>query len=180
MKLGHLITSGTAAAVLVFFSGCANHLEDITKEIPENTREVMARQYILTPGKNTPDSSIFKVTLEQIENIRVTTYQVRKVSTICTPYEGWRESYEFLAGLGLFPIAVFSNVFSVFTFGIFPFSWSSELTKYAFDGMNPFMNFELQQDPGNSAQRGTHADRLLHGEQAQPAEKRDACHPCRG
>ncbi len=142
MKLGHLITSGTAAAVLVFFSGCANHLEDITKEIPENTREVMARQYILTPGKNTPDSSIFKVTLEQIENIRVTTYQVRKISAICTPYEGWRESYEFLAGLGLFPIAVFSNVFSVFTFGIFPFSWSSELTKYAFDGMNPFMNFE--------------------------------------
>ena len=102
----------------------------------------MSRQYILTTAKNTPDSSTFKVTLEQIENIRVTTYQVRKVSTICTPYEGWRESYEFLAGLGLFPIAVFSNVFSVFTFGIFPFSWSSELTKYAFDGMNPFMNFE--------------------------------------
>ena len=142
MKFRLLTASGTATAILLFFAGCANHLEDITKEIPENTREVMARQYILTPGKNTPDSSIFKVTLEQIENIRVTTYQVRKISAICTPYEGWRESYEFLAGLGLFPIAVFSNVFSVFTFGIFPFSWSSELTKYAFDGMNPFMNFE--------------------------------------
>ncbi len=142
MKFRLLTASGTATAILLFFAGCANHLEDITKEIPENTRQVVSRQYILTTAKNTPDSSTFKVTLEQIENIRVTTYQVRKVSTICTPYEGWRESYEFLAGLGLFPIAVFSNVFSVFTFGIFPFSWSSELTKYAFDGMNPFMNFE--------------------------------------
>lgn len=142
MKFRLLTASGTATAILLFFAGCANHLEDITKEIPENTRQVVSRQYILTTAKNTPDSSTFKVTLEQIENIRVTTYQVRKVSTICTPYEGWREPYEFLAGLGLFPIAVFSNVFSVFTFGIFPFSWSSELTKYAFDGMNPFMNFE--------------------------------------
>ncbi len=142
MKLRHLITSGMATAVLLFFSGCANHLEDITKEIPENMREVVERQYILTPEEDTPKSSTFKVTLEQVENIRVTTYQVRKVSAVYTPYEGWRESYEFLAGLGLFPVAVFSNVFSVFTFGIFPFSWSNELTKYAFDGMNPFMNFE--------------------------------------
>ena len=142
MKLGQLSTWGAAIAVLVVFSGCANHLEDITKEIPENTREVTERQYILTSEDSTPDSSRFKVTLEQVENIRVTTYQVRKVSAVYTPYEGWRESYEFLAGVGLFPVAVFSNVLSVFTFGIFPFSWSSELTKYAFDGMNPFMNFE--------------------------------------
>lgn len=142
MKLGQLSTWGAAIAVLVVFSGCANHLEDITKEIPENTREVTERQYILTSEESTPNSSTFKVTLEQVENIRVTTYQVRKVSAVYTPYEGWRESYEFLAGVGLFPVAVFSNVLSVFTFGIFPFSWSSELTKYAFDGMNPFMNFE--------------------------------------
>ena len=142
MKLEHFTILGMATAVLVIVTGCANHLEDITKEIPENTREVVERQYVLTTEEDTPHSSTFKVTLEQIENIRVTTYQVRKVSAICTPYEGWRESYEFLAGLGLFPVAVFSNVFSVFTFGIFPFSWSSELTKYSFDGMNPFMNFE--------------------------------------
>lgn len=142
MKLRHLIISGTATAVLVFFSGCANHLEDITKEIPENTRQVVERQYVLTTEEDTPTSSTFKVTLEQIENIRITTYQVRKISAVYTPYEGWRESYEILAGLGLFPVAVVSNVFSVFSFGMFPFSWSSELTKYAFDGMNPFMNFE--------------------------------------
>ena len=142
MKLKHLTLAGTAALIPAFFSGCANHLEDITKEIPENTRQVVERQYILTSEEDTPKSSTFKVTLEQVENIRVTTYQVRKVSAIYTPYDGWRESYEFLAGLGLFPVAVFSNVFSVFTFGIFPFSWSNELTKYAFDGMNPFMNFE--------------------------------------
>lgn len=142
MKFRHLITSGTAAVILALFSGCANHLEDITKEIPENTRQVVERQYILTTEEDTPNSSTFKVTLEQIENIRVTTYQVRKISAIYTPYEGWRESYEFLTGLGLFPVAVVSNVFSIFTFGMFPFSWSSELTKYAFDGMNPFMNFE--------------------------------------
>ncbi len=143
MKTRLLTMLGTATAVLTLF-GCANHLEDITKEIPENTREVVSRQYVLTTAENTPNSSIFKVTLEQIENIRVTTYQVRKISALNTPYEGWRESYEFLAGLGLFPVAVFSNVFSVFTFGIFPFSWSNELTKYAFDGLNPFMNFESQ------------------------------------
>ena len=131
-----------AIAILVLFSGCANHLEDITKETPENTRQVLEKEYVLTSEESTPNSSTFKVTLELVENIRVTTYQVRKISAIYTPYEGWRESYEFLAGLGLFPVAVVSNVFSVFTFGMFPFSWSSELTKYAFDGMNPFMNFE--------------------------------------
>lgn len=138
MKLRLLSTT----AVLVLFSGCANHLEDVTKETPENTRQVLESQYILTAEDNTPNSSTFKVTLEQVENIRVTTYQVRKVSAIYTPYEGWRESYEFLAGVGLFPVAVVSNMVSVFTFGMFPFAWSSELTKYAFDGMNPFMNFE--------------------------------------
>lgn len=100
MKFRLLTASGTATAILLFFAGCANHLEDITKEIPENTRQVVSRQYILTTAKNTPDSSTFKVTLEQIENIRVTTYQVRKVSTICTPYEGWRESYEFWPASG--------------------------------------------------------------------------------
>lgn len=144
MKLRHLTTSGMAIAVLVLFSGCANHLEDITKETPENTRQVLESQYVLTTEENTPTSSTFKVTLELIENIQITTYQVRKISAIYTPYEGWRESYEFLAGLGLFPVAVASNVVSVFTFGMFPFSWSSELTKYAFDGMNPFMNFETR------------------------------------
>ncbi len=142
MRFRQLTTSGMAAAVLAIFSGCANHLEDITKEIPENTRQVMERQYVLTSEEDTPKSSTFRVALEQVENIRVTTYQVRKNSAIYTPYEGWRESYEFLAGLGLFPVAVFSNVLSVFSFGVFPFSWSSELTKYAFDGLNPFMNFE--------------------------------------
>ena len=137
-----LITSGMAVAVLAVFSGCANHLEDITKETQENTRQVVERQYVLTTKENTPTSSTFKVSLELVENIRVTTYQVRKISAIYTPYEGWRESYEFLAGFGLFPVAVVSNVVSVFTFGMFPFAWSRELTKYAFDGMNPFMNFE--------------------------------------
>ena len=142
MRHRQLTISGMAMAVLALLSGCANHLEDITKEIPENTRQVLDRQYVLNAEENSPNSSTFKVTLEQIENIRVTTYQVRKISAVYTPYEGWRESYEFPAGLGLFPVAVFSNVISVFTFGVFPFSWSSELTKYAFDGMNPFMNFE--------------------------------------
>ena len=71
MKFRLLTASGTATAILLFFAGCANHLEDITKEIPENTRQVVSRQYILTTAKNTPDSSTFKVTLEQIENIRM-------------------------------------------------------------------------------------------------------------
>lgn len=142
MRLGQVLTSAMTAVFLSFLAGCANHLEDITKEIPENTRQVVETQYILTSEEDAPKSSSFKVTLEQLESIRVTTYQVRKNSAIYTPYEGWRELYEFFAGLGLFPVAICSNVFSVFTFGIFPFSWSAEVTKYAFDGMNPFMNFE--------------------------------------
>ena len=139
----HLISAfGAAAAAVMFLAGCANHLEDITKEIPENTRMVQGRQYVITMEKEIPDSSSFKIKVDEMESVRVTVYQVRRNSSLYTPYEGWRESYEFLAGLGLFPVAVVSNVFSVVTFGMFPFSWSAEVTKYSFDGMNPCMNFE--------------------------------------
>ncbi|MBQ6353237.1 MAG: hypothetical protein IJJ28_08215 [Lentisphaeria bacterium] len=131
-----------ALAAAMFFSGCANHLEDITKEIPENSRSVLGRQYVITMDKEIPDSSSFKIKVDEMENVQVTVYQVRRNSSLYTPYEGWRESYEFLAGLGLFPVAVVSNIFSVFTFGMFPFAWSGTVTKYSFDGMNPCMNFE--------------------------------------
>ena len=135
---------GSAAAFLLL-AGCANHIEDVTKETPENTRSVLGTQYVLTMENEIPDGASFKVTLEQVENIRVEVNQVRKVSALYTPYEGWRESYEFLAGLGLFPVAVISNVCSVFSFGMFPFSWSAAVTKYSFDGMNPCMNFESEE-----------------------------------
>lgn len=135
------ISSAFAIAV-VLFTGCANHLKDITKEFPENSRSVLGKQYILTPEKEIPDTASFKVTLSQVEKIRVTVYQVRKYSSLYTPYQGWRESYEILAGICLFPVAIVSNVLSVFTFSMFPFSWSAAVTKYSFDGMNPCMNFE--------------------------------------
>ena len=143
MMKKHLISGCAAAlAAVMLFSGCANHLEDITKEIPENTRSVLGREYVITMDKEIPDSSSFKIKVDEMENVKVTVYQVRRNSSLYTPYEGWRESYEFLAGLCLFPVAVVSNVFSVVTFGMFPFSWSAEVTKYSFDGMNPCMNFE--------------------------------------
>ena len=131
-----------ALCAAAFLAGCANHLEDITKEIPENSRKVLGSQYVITMDKEIPDSAAFKIKVEEMENVRVTVYQVRRNSSLYTPYEGWRESYEFLAGLGLFPVAVVSNVVSVFTFGMFPFEWSGAVTKYSFDGMNPCMNFE--------------------------------------
>ena len=132
----------SAAAGLLFAAGCANHLEDVTKETPENSRTVLGTQYLLTMDKEIPDSSAFKVTLEQVENIQVTVYQVRKVSSLYTPYQGWRESYEVLSGICLFPVALVSHVFSAVSFGMFPFSWSADVLKYSLDGMNPCMNFE--------------------------------------
>ena len=140
MKKRFSSSAATAAAML--FAGCANHIEDITKEIPENSRTVLERQYVVKTDKDIPDSASFKVTVEEVENVNVTVYQVRRDSSIYTPYEGWRESYEVLSGLCLFPVAVVSNVFSVLTFGMFPFEWSAAVTKYSFDGMNPCMNFE--------------------------------------
>ena len=136
-----LFFAGSAAALLLL-AGCANHVDDVTKETPENTRNILGTQYVLTMDEEIPNGTSFKVTLEQVENIQIEVNQVRKVSALYTPYEGWRESYEFLAGLGLFPVAVVSNVISVFSFGMFPFSWSGAVTKYSFDGMNPCMNFE--------------------------------------
>ena len=132
----------TVAAAVLFFSGCANHLEDVVRETPENTRTPVENQYILTMDREIPDSSSFRITLEQVEKVKVTVYQVRKQSALYTPYSGWRECYEFFAGIGLFPVAIVSNVFSVITFGMFPFEWSREVTKYSIDGMNPCMNFE--------------------------------------
>ena len=139
-KISATVPAALAAALL--FAGCANHIEDITKEIPENTRTVLERQYVIRTDKEIPDSSSFKITVEELENVRVTVYQVRRDSSLYTPYEGWRESYEVLTGVCLFPVAVISNVVSVVTFGMFPFAWSAEVTKYSFDGMNPCMNFE--------------------------------------
>ena len=133
------------SAALLLLAGCANHLEDIVKETPENSRSVLGTQYILTMDREIPDGASFKVTLEQVENIKIEVNQVRKVSSLYTPYQGWRESYEFLAGIGLFPVAIVSNVISVFSFGMFPFSWSAEVTKLSFDGMNPCMNFESKE-----------------------------------
>ena len=131
-----------AAAGLLFAAGCANHLEDVTKETPENSRSVLGTQYVLTMDKDIPDSSSFKVTVEQVETVRVTVDQVRKVSALYTPYQGWRESYEVISGICLFPVSLVSHVFSVFSFGMFPFSWSAATLKYSLDGMNPCMNFE--------------------------------------
>ena len=132
----------TAASAAMFISGCANHIEDVVRETPENTRSPLETQYILTSEREIPDSSPFRITLEQVEKVKVTVHQVRKQSSLYTPYNGWRESYEFFAGLGLFPVAIISNVFSAVTFGMFPFRWSAEVTKYSIDGMNPAMNFE--------------------------------------
>ena len=135
-------TASAALAAALVFAGCANHIEDITKEIPENTRTELERQYVIKTDKEIPDSASFKITLEEMESVRVTVYQVRRDSSLYTPYEGWRESYEVLAGVCMFPVAIVSNVLSVFTFGMFPFAWSGAVTKYSFDGMNPCMNFE--------------------------------------
>ena len=138
----HFLNVTIAAVAILAAAGCANHIEDVVRETPENTRNVIETQYILTSDREIPDSSPFRITLEQVEMVKVTVHQVRKQSSLYTPYSGWRESYEFLAGLGLFPVAVISNVFSAVTFGMFPFSWSAEVTKYSIDGMNPCMNFE--------------------------------------
>lgn len=139
----HLGAILTAVAVMIL-SGCANHIEDVVRETPENTRVPEENQYIIKMDKEIPDSSSFRVSLEEVEKVKVTVHQVRKLSSLYTPYSGWRESYEFFAGLGLFPVAIVSNVFSVITFGMFPFEWSKEVTKYSIDGMNPCMNFETR------------------------------------
>lgn len=131
-----------AAAGLLLAAGCANHLEDVTKETPENSRSVLGTQYVLTMDKEIPDSSSFRVTVDKVEEVQVTVDQVRKVSALYTPYQGWRESYEVLSGICLFPVALVSHVFSALSFGMFPFSWSAAVLKYSFDGMNPCMNFE--------------------------------------
>ena len=55
----------SAAAGLLFAAGCANHLEDVTKETPENTRTVLGTQYVLSMDKEIPDSSTFKVTVSR-------------------------------------------------------------------------------------------------------------------
>ncbi len=62
MKYG--IVSTFAAALLL--AGCANHHEDITKEIPENTRNVLESQYVITMDKEIPDSSSFRIRVDEM------------------------------------------------------------------------------------------------------------------
>lgn len=133
-----------ACCLLVLSAGCANHIRDIDETTNEIQREVANSQYSIKLSEDPPNSSMFGVVVEKTEKMNVKNYQVNKKSELCTPYQGWRKTYEMPAGLCLLPVSLMTHVMFVFTFGMLPYSVPSAVNTLAFDGMNPFMNFESE------------------------------------
>ncbi len=75
---------------------------------------------------------------------QVKKYQVFVQGELVTPYEGWRKAYEMPCGLILAPVSLCSQLLSVFSFGIYPFSFSSGIQDLAFTGLNPCLNWESE------------------------------------
>ncbi len=133
------------SSLLLLSAGCQNHIRNIETQTPENLREVSNSEYLVTMDKETPDGPSFQVSVEKSEMVKISVYQVRNVAEVSTPYQGWREMYEIPSGIGLFPVSLMSHILVVFSFGMFPYSNAETVTKLAFDGMNPFMNFESEE-----------------------------------
>jgi len=133
-----------SALALMMGAGCSNHIRDIEATTNETQRDVTLSQFQIELSEDPPNDSVFVATAKKNEIYKVKNFQTHTVSELCTPYQGWRKSYEVPAGLGMLPVSLLAHIGFVFTFGMLPYSVPQAANSLAFDGMNPFMNFESE------------------------------------
>lgn len=136
--------AAAVAGVVWFCSGCANTVRpyDDTEDRVDRTDMGVKRTVLFTPDP--PNSVDFVATAATVNKQQVKKYQVFIHGEVVTPYEGWREIYEVPAGLVLIPVSLCSHIISVFSFGVYPFSFSNEITDLAYSGVNPALNWESE------------------------------------
>ena len=136
------IFGAALGSLLLFNSGCANHLRNVDVVTQENDRKLISAKYELKITPETVKDSSFHVEIQKLESAEVRKYEVRTVRTIATPYQWWREFYEIPAGIGLLPVSLGSHLLFIFTFGVLPYDIPKSINELSFTGMNPALNWE--------------------------------------
>ena len=129
--------------ILLSLCGCNNHCQSFESDSLEYKRSEKPQISYQVKSQLQPGSSVmlqFDIT-EQRKTV-IDTYSVRQTIDRYTPYEGWRESYEILMGIGLLPVSLCSHILNVVSFGTFPYSMAAAVTDMSFAGMNPCLNIE--------------------------------------
>jgi hypothetical protein len=132
---------------LVFITGCANHIKNVSLKDTQIDRKVTKEDYFMTfadQDKVIENPSI-NLKLEKQSHFKVEHYEVTQNKEMLTPYQGWREFYEVPMGIGLFPCAIVVNALDFATLGFIPNSFTDDLLDYSFTGMNPCLNIENEE-----------------------------------
>ena len=132
------------SVLLPIVSGCANYIRDYEATEDRVTRTPIGSKHDIIFKPTVPADSEFSAIAATVNKQKVKKIQVFIKGRIETPYKWWREFYEFPCGLLLVPVSLCSHIISVFTFGVYPFSFSTHVTDLAYSGLNPALNWELE------------------------------------
>lgn len=131
-------------ALLPVVSGCANFIRTYDSTEDRVTRSVVGTKNDVIFKPAVPVDSEFTAVAVTVNKEKVKKIQVFIHGEVETPYSWWREFYEFPCGLLLVPVSLCSHIISVFTFGVYPFSFSTHITDLAYSGLNPALNWESE------------------------------------
>ena len=129
---------------VLLLAGCANTIRTYDDTEDRIERATIGTKYAVLLNPEMPDSFEFTATAATVHKQTVKKYQTFTHGEVVTPYQGWREFYEVPCGLVLVPVSLCSHLISVFTFGVYPFSFSNDVTCVAYSGLNPCLNWESE------------------------------------
>lgn len=141
--LNVLVMLTTSGVVMFGGYGCRNHIEYVEDTKTEYRKTELEPLYVVTTPNTTPAESLVTFKVDKHQRASTDVIQIKSVSELYTPYQGWREIYEVPTGLVLFPVAIVSHVFCAVTFAMFPFRYAVFLTNFSFSCMNPALNAEM-------------------------------------
>lgn len=134
--------------IIVFLSGCANHIkyiqnvEDVQREESSTVSNVITD---INGEVNKQEKLAFNYELDEIKKAILAKEKYNINIEQFTPYQGWRESYEFFIGVTGIPISIVLNILDIFPFfGAIPNDFLGEQFYMTFSGLNPFMNIESE------------------------------------
>lgn len=128
----------------LLLAGCANTIRTYDDTEDRIERATIGTKYAVLLNPEMPNSFEFTATAATVHKQTVKKYQTFTHGEVVTPYQGWREFYEVPCGLVLVPVSLCSHLISVFTFGVYPFSFSNDVTCVAYSGLNPCLNWESE------------------------------------
>ncbi|OGL41670.1 MAG: hypothetical protein A3C43_09495 [Candidatus Schekmanbacteria bacterium RIFCSPHIGHO2_02_FULL_38_11] len=134
--------------IIFFLAGCANHIkyienaEDVSREESSTAGNVISD---INGEANNKEKLAYNLELDEIKKSIIAKEKHTVKLEEFTPYQGWRESYEFFLGIGGIPVAIVLNVLDIIPFfGAIPNDWLGEQFSMTMSGLNPFMNMESE------------------------------------